>query len=281
MYANLPRRPQAREVPIVHATHPDVRLFQLAIGWNVPPELRAIVRLTARFRSVVLRELFRIKSRGSALTWTILDESLRAEVADMVGKDHVGQPLEGHRHTEFLAWCENDSPTRLLVWRESRPFDQDEQRAILAAASRDVSWSAAGAHLDDWKVRLIPLDSAVTAPPGFDDHLSTAWESMTPYVPPRHHLRRGQLRATESPSSQVKSELSARGFPDAENIEVEEIGVPTWVAVHTPRRQREQRQFLGDKRGYSLRIKFPQPVRGPLRLGHSASFGLGLFKPVL
>jgi len=53
----------------------------------------------------------------------------------------------------------------------------------------------------------------------------------------------------------------------------------TWVAVHVPLRKTAG-PTLGDRRGYWLRLTFPQPIVGPLRLGNSSSFGLGLFKPV-
>jgi CRISPR-associated protein Csb2 len=70
-----------------------------------------------------------------------------------------------------------------------------------------------------------------------------------------------------------------RGFPEGENADVEEFGQPAWVAVHVPRRQAPGRTFLGDRRGYWLHLRFKEPVVGPLRLGHSSSFGLGLFAP--
>lgn len=52
-----------------------------------------------------------------------------------------------------------------------------------------------------------------------------------------------------------------------------------WVAVHTPRRQADKHQMIGDRRGYTVRLVFDEPISGPLRLGHSSSFGLGLFAP--
>lgn len=280
MYALRPPRPPAREMPFTRLLRPDCRLVQLAIGWQVAPESRAVVRLTARFRGVVLRELLRIKADDHTATWSRVDASVREAVSDMLGKDALGKPLAGHRHAEFLAWCENGVPTRILVWRDGRPFDEDEQTAILRAGSRELSWAAAGSDSDAWKVRLVPLDRAVPPPPGFDDVHALSWESATPYVPPRHHLRGGKPRERESLAAQIRRELASRGFDDAERVEVDQISGGAWVAVHVPRRQASERPFLGDRRGYLLRLTFPKPVRGPLRLGHSSSFGLGLFRPV-
>jgi hypothetical protein len=280
MYADIPPRPPVREEPVVFSVRSECRLVQLAIGWNVSPEPRAVVRLTARYRSSVLRELLLIKTGNEATTWSDAPPAVRCAVADMFGKDAEGRPLGGHGHAEFLAWWEGRLPTRLLVWRGAHPFDADEQGAILRAASRELSWAAAGFHAEAWKVRLIPLDAAVPPPPGFDDTRAAIWESLTPYVPPRHRLRAGKVRASESIPMQIRRELSLRAVPGGEHVEAEEIGQATWVAVHLPRRSMVDRVSLGDRRGYWLRLKFVQPVVGPLRLGHSSSFGLGLFKPV-
>lgn len=252
--------------------------MQFAIGWNVSPEPRAIVRLTSRFRGAVLRELLRLKTGDESAHWTRASREVREAAADMTGKDASGDALRGHRHTEFLAWCEDDQPTRLLVWRGSRAFDADEQEAILLAAARDVSWAAPGSDSDEWKVRLVPLDRAVPPPPGFDDQPSMVWESVTPYVPPRHHLRGGKEREGESMAEQILREVQGREI--APNVEVELLGAPQWVSVHVPRREANQRRVIGDRRGQRVRLHFKAPVVGPIRLGHSSSFGLGLFRPI-
>jgi CRISPR-associated protein Csb2 len=197
----------------------------------------------------------------------------------MLGKDANGVPFREHSHTEFLSWWHDGALTRLLVWRGSRGFDAEEQRAILRAAARELSWAAMGPDADAWKIRLIPLDAAVPAPPGFDATSATTWESLTPYVPPRHRLRGGKPREAESLTVQIRHELTLRGVPGGEQVEVEEVSAVTWVAVHVPLRKTAG-PTLGDRRGYWLRLTFPQPIVGPLRLGNSSSFGLGLFKPV-
>ncbi|MFB3776513.1 MAG: type I-U CRISPR-associated protein Csb2 [Bryobacteraceae bacterium] len=279
MYAAMPPRAPARERPMIFPPQPDCHLIQLAVGWNVAPEPRATVRLTSRFRSAVLRELLLIKSHGQCATWSAAPASLRADVAEMFGKNAEGRPLEGHKHTEFLAWWQNRALTRVLAWRDGRPFDVDEQSAVIQAASRELSWAAAGPEVDAWKMRLIPLDAAVPPPPGFDGTRATVWESATPYVPPRHHLRGGNPRASESLRNQVRRELASRGTYGAELVEVDETDEASWMTVHVPRRAQGVRSFIGDRRGYWLRLTFPEAVAGPIRLGHSSSFGLGLFRP--
>jgi CRISPR-associated protein Csb2 len=278
LYAVRPARPPARERRRVPEHRTGCHLMQFAIGWNVAPELRATARLTSRFRGAVLRELLRLKTADASVHWTKASREVREAVAEMTGKDANGEPLQGHRHAEFFAWYEDDRPTRLLVWRGSRAFDADEQEAILRAAARDVSWAATGPDTDEWKVRLVPLDRAVPPPPGFGGQPSRLWASVTPYVPPRHHLRGGKERKRESMAEQVRREVRERGL--AQDVDVELVGHPRWVSVHVPRREANERAFIGDRRGQMVRLRFPEPVIGPIRLGHSSSFGLGLFRPV-
>jgi CRISPR-associated protein Csb2 len=279
MYATRPASPTLREVGSPRNKYGETNLIQFAIGWNVPPEARAIVRITAKFRGAVLKEMLRKLTGDPQITWGKAPPEVRAEVAEMAGKDAQGKPLKGHLHTEYLVWCEDGQPVRLVAWRDGRPFDENEQEALLKAAGRQFSWAASCDREDVWTVVLIPLDRAVPVPPGFGGARAAAWESVTPYVPLRHHLRRGKLRLRESIEHQVRRELSLRGFGEAEQVAVEVVEGPEWVAVHLPRKERGNVPFIGDRRGYRLRLRFPAPVEGPIRLGHSSSFGLGLFRP--
>ena len=278
LYSVRPQRPATREHRRVPKHANNCNLIQFAIGWSVAPDRRAIVRLTGRFRGVVLRELLRMKTDGVSTNWTRASRSVREAIADMTGKDAKGTALKGHRHAEFLAWFEDDLPTRLLVWRSSRAFDAVEQDAIFSAAAHDVSWAAAGSDFGEWKVRLIPLDRAVPPPPGFDNQSSMVWDSVTPYVPPRHYLRGGKEREGESIAEQIGREIHRREI--AQNVEVELLGMPKWVSVHVPKRDAIKRSFIGNRRGQMIRLHFATPVAGPIRLGHSSSFGLGLFRPI-
>ncbi len=280
LYAVRPPRSASHERRRVPVHRPDCHLIQFAIGWNVAPDPRAIVRLTSRFRGAVVRELLRLKTGVPNPAWSRADRSIREGIAEMTGKDADGAPLEGHRHVEYFVWLEDGQPTRLLAWRDRRAFDEPEQEAMLCAAARDLSWAVAGPDNDAWKVRLIPLDRAVPPPPGFDGIGSRIWESVTPYVPPRHHLRGGKERESESIAAQVRRELRLRGVAAADDVVVERVDDPLWVAVHVPRREGGRKGFIGDRRGQFVRLIFPSQVIGPIRLGHSSTFGLGLFRPV-
>lgn len=281
LYAIRPPRPASSERRRVPAHRPDCHLMQFAIGWSVAPDPRAIVRLTSRFRGRAIRELVYLLSGGAYHSWERADAGIRAGLADMAGKDADGRSLVGpRRHAEFFVWHEQEVPTRLLAWRGARPFDANEQDALLNAASRDLSWALPGSTVDEWKVRLIPLDRAVQDPPGFDGQAARVWESVTAYVPPRHHVRGGKLRAGESIEDQIRRELQLRGVEGADRLAVELRGEPTWVAVHVPHSEAGRREYVGQRQGRHARLTFPQPIVGPIRLGHSSTFGLGLFRPL-
>jgi hypothetical protein len=104
LYALRPYARPFREVPHRQPYRPKGHLIQFALGWAVAPELRATVRLTARFRSAVLRNLIRAKTGGATSAWSNSSDEIRHAVTEMIGKDLRGQPLQGpRRHAEFPA----------------------------------------------------------------------------------------------------------------------------------------------------------------------------------
>lgn len=52
-----------------------------------------------------------------------------------------------------------------------------------------------------------------------------------------------------------------------------------WVSVHHTHKARGE-ATNATKIGYHVRIEFPLPQTGPIMLGHSSHFGLGLFAAV-
>jgi CRISPR-associated protein Csb2 len=101
------------------------------------------------------------------------------------------------------------------------------------------------------------------------------WISSTPFVPPRYLKKRGR----NTLEGQVAAELASRGLPAPESIEVLD-----------PREQdiaRKQRHFVRHRRfgpappidcGFALRLRFSEPMQGPLSLGYGSHFGMGLFQ---
>jgi CRISPR-associated protein Csb2 len=96
-------------------------------------------------------------------------------------------------------------------------------------------------------------------------------------VPSRHVLaRNGKPKPGHSVVEQVLADLANVGLPSAQ-VELFEKS-PQWVKVHRPKRLKgEPTNDL--KLGYRIRLTFGDPVCGPVALGHSSHFGLGLFVP--
>ena len=281
MYAKRPSKPD-RKLP---SPNPRVRqptnLIQFAVGTRVSPTRKSTVVLTQRFRGRVIRKFL----GGS---WQHSNSAQREKARLLSGKEIDGTPLKEQRHPHarfgILFDQETKKATRLLVWRE-QPFSDEEQSAILNAAELELPISfAAQKEKDPWAVRLVPLDSQVLKPIGFGEQVFCRWKTVTPYVPPRYvYDRRGRKNKKELPEKQISRELAQLGYDtvglsvnlNSENFE--------WVKVHSSRLDRRSdpdEPTNVERRGYYVDLTFKYPVRGPISLGHSSHFGLGLFAPI-
>ena len=274
LYAKRPAKPSSKLLYSRPQTRKPTSLIQFAIGTRVSPPRKSIVVLTQRFRGRVIREFL----GGS---WQRSSLAQRKAARLLTGKDADGSPLQDGRHPHarfgILFDQETGRATRLLVWR-NEPFDDCEQRAILNAADQALQLSFAKLGVrDPWTVRLIPLDSQVPPPLGFGDQACSRWETATPYVPPRYSYdKRGRIKVGESPEEQIRLELDRQGYRTA-SLTITVYDKPTeWTRVHRPRRYRGGRTNT-ERRGYHALLTFDKPLRGPISLGHSSHFGLGLF----
>jgi CRISPR-associated protein Csb2 len=274
LYVERPPRPMPGWQPARVVKRKPVQLVQFAIGARVAPALRDAVRLTQRFRGRVLKIFLELATDGTITDWREAPSDLRERAALLTGKDSEGRALPGHRHAVFFLHGENGKPTRLCVWR-GEPFDDLEQAAILAAASAPVPLGFKG---DPWTVTLVPLDSAVPPPPALSPLPHLYWATLTPFVPPRHVFdRRGRVKAGNSVEEQIRQELDNRGVSSVDvQVSVEPAG---WVKVHQTSAEKGYRTSA-DKLGYRVRLAFSSPTQGPLFLGASSHFGLGLFAPI-
>ncbi len=252
-------------------------LIQFAITGAVLPEMRMICRVTSSLRQRALDHSVRHCTGNPSVRWRQAPVEARKQAVLLSGLDPEKGRLKNHEHAWFLVWPEAGVPARLLVWRSGTPFTLEEQSALLGAAEREISWGRVPGR-GAWSVRLLPLDAAVPSPPGFDGQSCRIWETVTPCVPPRHRFRHGKPREREDVTSQLRRELKARGLP-ADHARIDVLGTPQWTAVHLPPGRRRSRPFIGDRAGFAAGIVFDEPVEGPIMLGHSAHFGLGLFAP--
>lgn len=241
---------------------------QFALGGHVLPRTPLWIKVTERFRGRVLREF-----AGDPDSRQLLS-----------GKASEGQPLRGaHEHAFYLLWPDEDpdSPSKLIVWRSGKQFHQDELEAMLLAARKPIPWTN---EKEGWTVQLVPLPREMALPKQF---LAKArvWESVTPFVRPHNrHVRRsnGKPRPEEEPET-VCGRLIEKMW-GVRPVQVEPIRVDApWVKLHETATMRQERRagrirtpHVGP--GYYLRVTFAEEFQGPLIVGDSAHFGLGVFR---
>jgi CRISPR-associated protein Csb2 len=311
-YAAVPLVPTGAAPKKREARFPeDLHVIQFAVGGRVFPPVNRWVKVTERFRGAALKALaFRLGGGDYAR----LSPEHRKAMERLSGKDADGKPLEGNQHAYFLLWPdEHGLPMRLICYRPKpfKAFTSEEIQALLTASESDIFWKVRGSDKDDkdekeedeksarrdkrfdrnadkkrlseWTLRLIPLPFSTPAPAEFGAE-SAVWESATPFVAPGNRKRfreNGRLRPGETSVALLVKLLKKSGFPEPLGIEpMDTVSEERFVAVHLTRQERFQARTAresGVKPGERFRLTFPQPVSGPLCLGHSAHFGLGLF----
>jgi CRISPR-associated protein Csb2 len=209
-----------------------------------------------------------------------------ARSRDFATKDANGQFLWPHRHAYYLPTAEGSDLRRIthVTVVDDDGFGADEVAALnaLHRVKRDD-------ESPELRVQLIDLGGR----PDFRAPLlqeSTVWISATPFVVTRYPKLRGTKRDRPadyaSPRDFVRhvfeQELRRRpNLPPVVSIEVEEfIGVQRLRPIQFQRFRRKQGDDGGRRPAGGFRVTFTAPVRGPLCLGHSCHFGLGLFSPL-
>jgi CRISPR-associated protein Csb2 len=99
-----------------------------------------------------------------------------------------------------------------------------------------------------------------------------AWHSITPFGLVRHpKLRRGEL--LDSPEDQVCRELARRGFPKPDDVILQP---GSW---HRFRSTKAGQSRLAKANVFGVKLRFSEPIHGPIAIGAFSHFGLGLFVP--
>lgn len=118
---------------------------------------------------------------------------------------------------------------------------------------------------------------------------SAVWQSVTPYLHP-WHIKKPQMRSPQATLAaileQLRREWNARGGVAPEIVGAQVLPSITFGGrslrpLHFHRIRRKRRLVQPDTVGNVLELRFSDPVRGPLALGFSCHFGLGLFRPLV
>ena len=221
-----------------------------------------------------------------------------APPSEITGRDENHQPLRrahGHAHINPLDLDGDGRLDHILIWAPNG-LGAEAQAAIRAARKTPT------------KGGIEPLRLAVAATGDLHDlvrlpgiyglriaHIAgcaSIWQSLTPFVPPRHIKARGK-NALEG---QIRAELHSRGFP--EPAAVHRLapmprnrsdaapasgagggkGKATWNQFRHFKLARQRGPEPPFACGYAIRLEFEHPVAGPLAIGYGSHFGLGLFE---
>ena len=232
-------------------------------------------------------------------------DGLRGRSAILSGKDSSGNPLTGNGHAYYLPTDEDgDGRIDHLTIFAREGFGASELRALDRFRALNVGWREKDSY--PLRVLLLGLGMLREYAPGFFQR-SRTWVSGTPYIAARHAKTRGRHRvATLSASARaeflmedLRAQLAAvrpdltedKAGPVAILSESDESGTfrirrsesdPHGLRPIEFKRFRSKPGDDGGRRlAGSFRLEFSQEVGGPIALGHSSHFGMGLFRPVI
>lgn len=229
-------------------------------------------------------------------------DGVRGKSEVFSGKTNEGEVRTNHEHAFYLP-TDEDGDGRLdhLTLIAQEGFGRDELSALNSLRqikSRDRTDS--GHALGVVFLGSGMLDAKLAQGPAA---FASTWKSATPYLCHRHPKTRGSKkdRPEELESHAVFTEARLREDigrllerrEDLKGISLDQIEITPCVdengvfRLGTRRNRPIQfqrfRQKQGDDGGKRLCgafvIKFPSVVRGPVALGHSCHFGMGLFVP--
>ena len=202
------------------------------------------------------------------------------------GKDPTGKPLKDHLHAFYLPSDEDGDGKldHLTIWVPGGLDDRSYQavvsiKTLNPGRGQEPVTLAYQAHGDA---------------PDFEDvsplfRQSRCWRSLTPYVLTQHvkfRGQKGQKRMVNGPLEQIEREVQWR-CPGHRLKQSRHCSSNEAIALLGDRHRgfRPIEFFRYRQRGsngggaFNFCLEFQEPINGPLALGFSCHFGLGLFVP--
>lgn len=300
-YAELPPYPRRSASPDALRRNLCIQVVRYALDSAVLP----LVTETLPVAEAARRQLMGIY--GRQVWWRLhsempypRDPALRPKSEVFSGKGSTGNRLEGHRHAYYLP-TDEDGDGRLdhLTIYAAGGFGPNERRAF--DRLHELQTGREGEERHPLRLLLLGIGTSDKYARG-PLQASKVWVSATPYLATRYAKTRGRnridLRLPEARATflqhdlRAQLQLTAMRF-DVPNEELRKVEIkPLWDSNHVftiagrwrPIQFKRFRRKAGDDGGRRLagafRLTFPEPVRGPICLGHSSHFGLGQFVAV-
>lgn len=264
--------------------HPRIQVARYALDSTVLPLVTETLPVAEAARRALMSIHGRIAERNG----------VRGRSPVFSGKDEHGNPLTGHGHAFYLP-TDEDGDGRLdhLTVFAYDGFGHDERRAL--DLLRQLKTGRKGEARHPLRLLLLGMGTLDEYRPG-PLRKAQVWVSATPYIATRHAKTRGKARIDLS-CQQARAEFLAADLREqvravrsdlaAEDVEVEPLLdgsafriAERWRPVEFKRFRSKPGDDGGRRPAGAFRIEFPQPVAGPIALGHSSHFGMGLFVPV-
>jgi CRISPR-associated protein Csb2 len=280
-----------RVIPMTsRAAYPQIARF--ALDSSVLPLVFETLPMAENARRILMGTHGRLTSSAG---------NVKGKSATFSGKDAEGKVEKEHSHAYYLPTDEDgDGKLDHFTVIASAGFDPAELKALdrfteFKSRERD----AMGHPLRAVLLGLGTLNDYSPLPL----RQSADWESATPFVVTRHLKKRGTKRdAVDFWNDQkrfiaevLREELERWLLrqPTCRDLNVEDIRITPLVDPQDtfrigkrefrPIQFKRFRQKHGDDGGRrpcgAFRLTFPRPVPGPICLGHSSHFGMGLFLP--
>lgn len=212
--------------------------------------------------SVRVGELLRRAVMGVA------KQKLGAEAIPAVISGHGLPEGNRHRHAFFLPCGNAEGRIDRVILHFPDGMDAAVRR--VAEGLRRL-WDHSGM---EWQLVLENIGGAEVGGPQLGE--AAEWESVTPYLHPWHEKRHLGIE------DQIRRECDLRGMAALTALEpmaALRVGARMRFPVHF-RRVRDKRGLeQADRAGSFWRLRFAEPVAGPVALGFGCHFGLGLFRP--
>jgi CRISPR-associated protein Csb2 len=211
------------------------------------------------------------------------------------GKDEQGNRLLGHTHAYYLPTDEDDDGRidHLTVFARGG-FNFGERRAL--DKLHDLRTGRKGEESHPLRLLVLGMSTHNEYKPG-PLRASKVWISATPYLATRFAKTRGRdridLRLPQAQGAFLINDLREQlkvALPDMdlEQIQIEPICdanggfkvANRWRSIQFKRYRHKASDDGGRRLAGAFRLTFPAAISGPIALGHSSHFGMGLFVPV-
>lgn len=230
-----------------------------------------------------------------------VSDGVKGKSVTFSGKNSEGDPETEHAHAYYLPSDEDgDGLLDHFTVVSAMGFNSLEQKALDLFTEFKTRERVVMGH---------PLRTVLLGLGRFDDYFpfplrpSVVWESSAPFIVTRHLKKRGTKRDPiemwNDPARffahVVREELNRWLLRQShcDDIHIEDVEIMPLVDQHgtfrigrrslRPIQFQRYRQKRGDDGGQrlsgSFRLTFPRPVSGPICLGYSSHFGMGLFLP--